>query len=573
MKLSQGQTWLIGAALAALVAGAYTLERYAESTRTNYFSAQLSAAVVSQQVELGGKLYTVKNGAVYDDQNRVLSGNKALSALRLAYAVTLARRSPILALAGSDLARLDQAIDGLASLANGFAEVQKKTRERTLIENSLYPIGYLHAMTRTEALRRSFIQSGSDRDLALYQEAQHDSLLEYRDSLLRYQSAFMTLVPHTQKRYAMGESVVTYDSSLRAVAQLLESNSRTYEAWRRRTFCIQGSIAHCKTQDLLLPRIPQTHKQPVSQKSLAQALEIESMLARARDETVSPSMILVNLSESACSGRKDVAPLYSINEQVLPDSPFVNRQVTFVGDIRFIKSDQYRSVPFYDLFAQRQVAYIYTAVPMHYACPEFGRDVLRVFAVQAVRDFVHEHPLSLYVPADNARVLRMLEAAIDVPLSQPAYEADAGAYLAAALELPQETFPEDIRHKLLELSLQFSNESAGFEYAIQSIVRIENNNLAITDKGIPVDLEAPYVLFFRSALPLLYVSNNYSVTGGNGIPPYPAVPTDQQNPYVYYSTLPRTPAMLEKIMHDTRIYLRVHSRATSATTLEGLFVD
>lgn len=531
----------------AILGSAY--ERYA----THVLSDALYNAVVRENVSIGGTDYRVESGNVYKN-GKLTQGTRAFAALRLAYAKALARRSPLIALAGTDPDALLAAVTGLKTTSDELANIQEKKADADLVRSSLYPIAFLSAAAKLEQARIAFLSSGSDLDEKAYAAAQYDAVSTFDRDLARYRRAFEQSVPADAREYLQVASIINRAGVLKVMQALAEGMGGTKRQMQMRTLCTAGLVATCRQTDIEIPPLPQKKYSEVPSDSLRLAMEVRSIFAEAGNNRETNSQPLILLSDSACATRIPSAPLFISDRNSVPDRPGKVAIVKFVGDIRFLESETLRAVPFFKFLADNDVRYVSSSPLTHYMCSSSGRDIGTVLAVRAVGAFAQRAILHEYAEGVDAKRLSELEEALSAG-SPVIKESDALAYLAAAEDLAMAgALPREEAYAVDELSLAIRNATAGYDVAVDMLSGIEDTNMRIFARDVPVDISLPYLFFFRSALELLFMGGNPSATdlSGNLFETYVG-----EQPYVYYSQMPTT-VTRARIIHDLRAYLRLH---------------
>lgn len=540
---------------------------------TTFFSAMLEKVQAQEEVELGGKVYLVVKNNIQSLSGKEVKESLRLPILELAYAKTLARRNPLMALPGVTTSQTRDIITNLEILQQELAAIQSAPVEKTLVTQALYPIHFLRAMTDVEDARREFLHSGNRATLYAYEKKQDIALVAFKRDLERYRAAFIELVPDTSQQFELGDMYVSYDSVLQTLEALKKANGHIRTLYEHRISCLRGFIRTCPS--LELPALSPVLKEDISESELALADDIVYLFKQVATTSPvsreSPNIPIIALSQSHCTDGSG-PPLFSIIPVVSTVGLVSFAKVNFVGDIRFIDSHSLDEVPFFRFFATRNVTYIPTSPLLHYGCPTFALDAAAVNSVYAVSRFAVQTPLSAYAEDEKRQQLRELETLLTTSTERPLYESDARNYLIAAAELIRTgALPIPVRDAAIAIILEMHVGSSGFNELLLGMIDIDTTNARIWKKGIPVDLAASYIFFFRSPFLFLFMSHNPSVAG---IPPLtqaaPAV--NRKTPYVFYSHLPHTEAFVETILEDMRVYREVHV-GPAETPLEGFFMQ
>src|SRR3989344_7146478 len=101
----------------------------------SFFSSALQQADVIETVSVQGGTYRVDRGFVSRSDGVLVRPAQTIKALRLAYALTLARRSPLIGLAGTNADKLDAATTQLEEVQDTLADLQDEEEDKRLIRN------------------------------------------------------------------------------------------------------------------------------------------------------------------------------------------------------------------------------------------------------------------------------------------------------------------------------------------------------------------------------------------------------------------------------------------------------
>jgi len=516
-----------------------------------FFSDALKAAHTDETVAADGISYRVEDGSVTKNGIAV-NGTAALPPLELAYALTLARRSPVFGLEGDDPAQLDAAVSNLVSAQQGLAKLQHTSTSSALVLSSLYPIDFLRALAALEQSRQSFLHSGSDTDLSAYIDAQRATLAAYEKNLRSFRSAFEQAVPADVAEYGTTAGVVDRNSSLASLDGLGNMATDDTKLLERRELCLSGSTAFCNADELALPTLPDVS--PLRQASSPAFLKnVLSIYTDASDK--GPVQQVVELAQGTCVRDVDAPPIYALYASGNPAIPLP--WLTFAGDILVIRAAQYPDIPYYQYYLAHDVSYVAWRPSTHYTCPDFDTDFGAVFAVQAAEQAAAQHPFSALASKGSSSQLARLEAALVSPKDGTVRETDARAYVSLARRMIDAgTLSSEASDAVASLSLLLQNKSGGFVDMVSRMASIEKINTGILAKGTPVELGTPYLFYVRSAFFSLFLGAQESPAAYRS-PVDPAIAlTSAELPLLHYSQQPDiTRAELVK---DMRFFFTLH---------------
>jgi hypothetical protein len=540
-------------AMLMFIVAAVALHAWREANAAAYFSHALRAAAAYETVVVGARTYHVDRGSVTLPDGTSVDGIAANEPLRLAYAKASLRRNPIMALPGTDPAAMRGAVERLESLQEEMAALQKSVEERDAVQD-LYPVRFLEALATAEEARLAFLELGTGSSLSAALAAQRIALAEYRSALDKHERAFMRVVPRSDRRFAAGASSFSYASVLSTLAKLKLAAEATSTTLRARATCLRGIATACSAKDVVLPSTASTGTEEEGV-GLAMARRVETAI-RTRVITDLPHSRIYSIPKSECLG-ETLDPLFKVATTIPSANSASKVLVTYVGDLLFIDSAAHASVPFYAFLRDRGVQYVPTDPLLHYVCIDFWRDMADVHAMAAVSDFASSTPLSRRLGGAARRAAADIESslsAVDVPIPQSAAlrYADILREYATRPDAPRE-----YRDSIESLLTNVRFASIRVSDAIRNIVEREEANMRILDHGVPVDLAASYVFFFRSGLPFMFMAHNPSVTGNDTVKTEKFPPTER-DPYVYYSDIATTSETTQRVIRDIRVYRELH---------------
>ncbi len=516
-----------------------------------FFSSALRDAHVSERVSIGDKMYVVTDGAV-SYQGLPVASSDALRALRLTYEKSAARRDPLISLSAVEPKEFIKAVGYLRDTAALLAQRQKRPLDALLVHTSLYPTDFLMSAARTEQARRTFLESGSVTDAYLYESELRSTISAYRADISRFRRAFLAAVPADEKRYATYKNIVDRNDITDALKMLDVGMSDTSRVFSKRLACFGGKISECETADVQLPTLIDPPDAYLSPTTIAFAEHIRTLNSDKVGAELDPkSDPLIQLSESACMNLQPSTGLLFTFQKMpsLPGVPAFHSPL-FVGDLIFIRSTTYASLPFYSYFASNNIEYVPTRILTYYECPETARDQGTLIAIQTIRDFAGSSHLSSYAVGETKKTLEQFEEKLT---SRPIVsEKTAVDYLKIAETLIETgRVPTPLADTITELVLGMRDKSAGTYQTALQIAYYEQSNMRLSDVGgVGIDFGVPYFFFARSGFASLFMEGSLSVIEHH--PDFFStnnLSADEQ-PFVLYSTLLRTSTLEAGIVRD-----------------------
>lgn len=518
----------------------------------SYFALVLRRAGVQEKVSINGGIYSVVDGEVQRDGAQI-NRDTELRALRLAYAKALARHSPLLAMPGSDPDSFDKAVDQLVRIREELSRLQKNKKAADTVRSGLYPVVFLHAAADIERARQTFLKDGDEKSMQAYQRTQQNAVHAYVQDIEKFKTAFIAIVPRNANIYVDAAYIITPDGILKTVDSLRHGIGETARKIAARDRCIAGDVEACNSNDLEEASLPLPEIEPLSPEAKAAARDSLSLITESNSpmpNTYTGRPIL--LDRSACAGGMDRAPLFVFRLRTLLDDHSLVRPF-YIGDLRFTRVDDSKS-GFDEFMRRKDVEYVYDSAFRHYTCLALAEDYAKTYPIDYVISLASSTPLSAYAKQKDASALRLIERQL---ATGTVSEADAVAYIATAANLDM-PLPVEIRNRLETIRLQMVDRSAGLEEFIRMMTWIEDLNTKLsTDEKVPVDLDAQYLFYVRSAFLALFMGGNPSFVGVQQVPLQINNLPPSQEPYVYFSLL--TPRERDRAVHDLRIFTAIHT--------------
>lgn len=517
-----------------------------------FFSATLEKAAVSETVSVNGSQYTVENGAVLQ-KSKVTAGPDTLAALRLAYAKTLARRSPLMAIPGTDPDMLDAAILKLERIQNDFAAIQASADERNAVRSALFPTRFLSSMAAVERARAVFIEKGGAIEYAAYVRAQHAAVAAYLRDIASFTAAFSSVVPTDTANYADAAYIVSRASVLEQLDRFATGVKKTDKKITEREQCVGGRTDLCNTDDLQFATISVPTMTPISPTQAKTAEEIFSTLLA---HTVSDSHMetrMFRLSRSECTESLASAPLFVFRAKQF-DGDFPITQPFYTGDLRLIKQKDATQTDFGAFLQSHGISYINDSPFTHYTCTALPVDMAHLFFTRDVMQFAQSTSTKTMPVLADIR-MRIANA------TDPVREDDAVRYITALVHEKASDSSDDAQHAAETLYLERLDQSAKLDQFIGIMDRFESINVHILRRDVPIALGAKYLFYVRSAFLGLFMGNNPSVVGlPETVIARNTVSLGQQ-PYVRYTDL--SPAERSKALNDWWSFSQFHLSAES----------
>ena len=506
----------------AVIFFSFILTAREQSAAEKFFFEALRSHGIAADVIVDGRTVSVRSGEV-TYQGETVTGAPAFAAMRLAYARTVAERSPLFALPGTSPSDLRDAVDELQQTANQLADIQKDTVAADLIRNSLYPLDFLRKAASAEAARIAFIHDSDAAHEQAYYDAIREEFASYILGIHNFRNGIAQIVPDTTPPYVAAGKLVSKEAILSALGDIEIRAKKTKGVFDARVMCLRGHTSRCNPQDLLLPTLPEPLADTVSDDSIRAALSIQAMYADIVNYNGVRPWPLIVLSKSACASDFPSPPIYHVVVSSLrSDIPPIRRGI-YIGDIRLIDIREYESVPFYRDLQSRGIEFVLSPPLLHYECTEDARDLS---AILFTEDIMQES-------SSTSRVY---------------YQSEA---VGRANALARTGDPNGIQYVL-----SAQNHSTHFDQSLRSISWVEQINVNLVKSGVEADLKAYNLFFSRSGFVSLFAVGNPSFVGDVSL--FEPISLDpSKEPYVYYSNFPDGEKK-NKILQDIRSYVSIH---------------
>jgi hypothetical protein len=518
---------------------------YNQWRQISFFSLSLREAEVSEEVTIGTKTYDVTGGTVLFNNKKVRS-TEVLLPLRLAYAKTLARRSPIFGLSGVNLKKLEQEMANIQAVAEVLADTQLTPESHERVLRSLYPAEFLDALTKAEKARRTFLLSGNIIDKIEYEKHISKVTDAARFDIIFFKQTVAQAVPDDEK-YIFRDGVVTRDSIVIALDEMIEAFSQKEFEVKRRQACTGGTISACKENDLLidLPHAKQTGSLPLSQTE-----SVRSILADGSNNPTIYDAPIVVLTHSFCLDSLPAPyPFISYKYDIAENTS--KSRIMYTGNIVFVESDiTGEGGKFLKLFAERNLRYVKTPTTSFYACMHTGSDTGKVRSVYVISSFASQHPE--LAPSEAERLFHD---------PHVIYESDAYEYLDAALSALRKSSDYKLENELIDIAVSAANMTERLEDLFGDMAFLDERYVNLKKSGL-IEVKFPertlllsrsgfFVLFLGQIIEKEYPIHLFEQEAGGVAPGYL-----QQQLLLYpdlIHTVPRT-----EIIKALREYSTVH---------------
>jgi len=474
---------------------------------------------VDELVEIRGTIYAVRSGSVTALETSTPPGEwRRRTALQLAYAKAVARRSPIIALPGTEPKELKSAVKNLEEVREQLASIQKNPIDERVVREALYPTRYLNALADVERARMLFLERGNGVTARTYMTAERHALAMYEYDLRSYKRALLLLIGDMPP-FATPGHIVTPESFVAEIERLQLNADMMRESLAARAACVRGFVHHCSADDLLLPEIADIETES-GVSPLARSTH--TAFADASDVPITDTRLFV--MRSACTNSIDGGNVFGIYPHVSPVGTLYTRW-ELVGNALFLPSATDTN-PYLVYFAEQNVPYVFMSPMIFYECPILTHDTGTLYAIRNIAALAAESPLSVFVATNNN--LREIEQRLQNEIVR---EQDARAYIRELYRL-KEVLPADVTDRIIELGLQLSRRSANLDELLDDIARVEHANLRLL-QNVELGFNAEFLLYTRSGFGMLFFSRTPGDTPSFRLNDLPR----EEQPFVYLSEI------------------------------------
>ncbi len=516
---------------------------------TSFFSSALQQANVIETVSVQGGTYHVDRGFVSTSDAVPVQPARKIGALRLAYALTLAKRSPLIALAGTDADKLDTATTQLEAVQNALADLQSEENDKRLIRNTLFPIRWLRALADTERARQAFLTNSSDQNETRYRAALEAAAVAFESDLSRYRAAFaQTAIP--SQRIAVMSGIETTESILHAIDEAGAGMQATGSRLRNRERCLSGLFWFCGERDLAIPALdePRDVRSGAASRLPADVNDMLDLYAAVFGLPALKNRTVFAISDDSCIEPRPLPHYFVIPPDNGAGVPDLVPPMLFVGDttINRIVEPSANWRTFNQYLLDLGVKYTPGNPISYYQCPELRGLQGHIFGIDAVFEEIQKDPSWAkrfgHVSVAGTRVIS---------------DGDITAFLASTTRAASGNgSPSSERDLLTELSLMVKNRSAALDRLVAAIATIDRTIPGLKQYGIHEGFDANYLLIAKSGFPQLFETQNPSVVGTTSISVFVGKGSPRPSNSLWYSQLPEE----EKItaMSDLKVWVRLH---------------
>lgn len=460
--------------LLGLLAAAY----FAFEWQKGYFARELRALESEQIVSVDGETIRVTDGIAAETGSK----QRADAAVRLAYAVEVVRRSPVVSLPISDTEHLAASIAKLEGVAAALSEIGEEREKEAF--NALFPIEFLTKLNDAEKARRHFLSDATEENLSAYLAAAATAIEAREKDTEDFRIHHEELVLDEMPVLATMSGTFSATSTRAFLRDLASDNVALKNTLRSQKKCFDGRARAC--EDTWLTQNPNDYVD-IPDAIPAQVREIQDV-RRGANPTLADH-VTVALAKSTCTGSIAAPHYFTIWNT---DRPFY----TYDGDIFFLDLAllKYPVIQYqHDVLG---MSYNMVSPFVFYQCPDIARDAGELYAMRAVVMFARKHPNL----ANAARENLLAPHAID--------RSEIDHYVDAILK--NSAFDSAEAETLHSLRLALARNNAGIEYVLDDMARTFSTDILHAKAGAPFDLSARVLFATESGAVSLFFAHDPS---------------------------------------------------------------
>ncbi len=507
-----------------------------ETRHTAFLRGALVRAQVQETVHVGTRTYSVNETTIYD-----IPSADTREALRVAYAMALARRAPVLNIAGTDPDQLSSAASALETTQQLLAKIQKTEAERLLIAHSLYPIDFLQALAQMERSRTVFLQTGTESAERAYNAAVHDAIRAGKEDIRAYRSALNAVgFPATHIIFFDGSA--TRDSMMHGLNATLTTFDAMERELRYRNQCLEGRTGACDTRDLdrVLDNTERSSIRPIDAEKREHIDQTISFLKAALGTDAIGTQIYA-IDDRSCMNNAEAPYHYGIRSKNAESGTAAYESIINLDDVRFFPMSG-TGLAFNEYMLSRGILYTPTSPVVFYLCTQALGAYGRVFSMEQALFALRAHP-------------EWLADASPLGIAPLIHENDIVNALIAATQRARAMNDLASIHALEDLSLMMREHSAGLESMALDVHTTGRTVLGAYEEGIPQMHDAQYLLIAKSGFPSLFPLRGDEV----GAPPISILNTAfDQRPNRMRMYADMTPAEKADALSSYAQWVRLH---------------
>ena len=485
----------LGAAcLLAAIGALYLIGSAANREAASFFRATLAREGIQRTVLVAETPYRVQDGGVSRASGAPASEGQTLQALRVAYAVTVAERSPLFGLAGSDPVEVEEYAIVLKEVTGEIAALQETETAADAVKRALYPTAFLAALADAERARRDFIRTPSETLRTEYDSSLRTALAAYEMDLRAFIRA-LTSTADGKVGYEVMSGTITKQSFLAAAERALERVGAVRQIHDDRESCVRGEVQRCSPADLALPELILSEIVRPSPLELSIAEELLSIYKEVLSEEVPFDGVVIALYDGVCVPDAPDPQLYLFRKEKGGKEPHLGGYLWYASDffsyeteppVRLLEEGQVSPLT---VLQDAEVLFTHYKPTAYYLCPQLGAEISRARATQAAYA-VLDIPIAMHV--GGYPVLDEMTAR--------SRASEAMEELSSRTESDRKRYEE-----ILEIVAMFSSNSGALELMVREIALNQRSSILQYEAGFFPNMSAQWQFLTKSGFSSLYL--------------------------------------------------------------------
>ncbi len=478
--------FIYGISAALVVCAIIGLWIHASAARrvaSDYLASALKEANISETVTVGGAPYSVTDGIVSPASSEAIR----FRVLRTTYALMLARRSPILGIAGVDPSSLMRSVDSLSAARIALANRQKIPDAKNAVRTSLYPIGFISDLASLEKKRLLFIGSGSDSDEISYERALQKAAMDGGAEALQFQTALVGAIGTSTLRFPTLGGTITQDTLFGSATAIRTRFSEIDSQIRERNRCLSGYPAYCHVADIQLAAPAQT----------ANIASTTSIASKTYTGIIPVIEMNIALASSTCFAEVPSPYLFSVGST----TGFGRMPIWYGGNSYFAPTQHSYGATMAYLHNKLDIDYSLVNPMAFYICPDVLQDISDVYAVRRTVQFAQTH--AQYAPLQRKALLseRIYTQSIAI---------DYLSAVVAEIETQKKSESGPQLSALEEVLNIWTERSSGLDMLVSTIAAVDGTDVNLHANNVPFNIDARTLFLTHSAFPSLFLAQNRS---------------------------------------------------------------
>jgi len=324
----------------------------------------------------------------------VLEETASTQYLRKAWYATATRIDPLFSLEGTDLDKLEKAIELVHRSRFHYATIPpRNTDDKEVLEQVLYPQDFLESLPKLERLRRDVVAHPNHRVITAYHRALLRTLSAYLEAIENQKVVFAKhMSEQANARFYFPAGYTTPEKVLSTFKNLELGAHALKEKAEKRFACSKRYTKTCEDLNTLKLLAPINQKPDLNQALLSEVREI--VLASHDNKASVPNTKNVReivLSGSTCTIFEN--PVYHISQKYLGYNDIVTIPL-LINDQYFLRTDVETTSPFTKKLKEAEILLYSQSSFTPYLCPDSGSELSRIHTLLYLQEALSANSFS-----------------------------------------------------------------------------------------------------------------------------------------------------------------------------------